>query len=187
MNKSEIRKEILGIRNHISLEQQVRNSARIQETFFALEKVKHAELYFFYMGYEKEVITKDMIQKILGLGKRIALPQIIPTDGRHMEFCEIHSLLDVKPGYKGIPEPFDLDNIKDAPDIMVLPGVAFDCDRNRIGYGKGFYDRYLGCRTDWSAVYKIAFAYECQIVERIDAEEFDIKPDLIITEKRIIC
>ena len=187
LNKSDIRKKILSIRSGISEDQQKENSIHIGHTFFSLDYVKNARLFYFYMGYEKEVITRDMIQKILNQEKRVALPRIDMTQGFRMEFCEINSLLDVKMGYKGIPEPYGIKELTDIPDIMVMPGVAFDCNRNRIGYGKGFYDRYLGCLAKQNTIYKIAFAYECQIVEKIDADEFDVKPDMIITEKRIIC
>ena len=66
--------------------------------------------------------------------------------------------------------------------VVIMPGVAFDCSRNRIGYGGGYYDRYL---AGYDSVYKIAAAYDLQIVEQVPAEPFDLKPDCIVTESHI--
>lgn len=70
----------------------------------------------------------------------------------------------------------------DSRTVVIMPGVAFDCSRNRIGYGGGYYDRYF---AGYDSVYKIAAAYDLQIVEQVPAEPFDLKPDCIVTESHI--
>lgn len=105
-------------------------------------------------------------------------------DVKYMEFVKIKSYQDLAPGYMGIMEPVSDDYASLKNGLLVMPGIAFDTQKNRIGYGGGFYDRYL--QQHMSDFYKTAICFDYQIVEHIMSEEFDIKPDKIITEKRII-
>ena len=91
---------------------------------------------------------------------------------------------ELEPGYMGIMEPVSDEH--EVPDggLMIMPGIAFDNERNRIGYGGGFYDRYLS--EHMNDYYKTAICFDYQVVESIQADEFDIKPDKIITDRRVI-
>lgn len=100
-----------------------------------------------------------------------------------MEFYLVSTYEQLEEGCFGIREPKDfcerINSVsKDA--VVIMPGVAFDRNGNRIGYGKGFYDKYFG---NYPEVYKIAIAYEIQIVDEIFADKYDVKADCVITEK----
>ena len=104
-----------------------------------------------------------------------------------MEFYEIQALSSLKPGYMSIPEPaenvrFENKSLNNGA-LMIMPGAAFDIFRNRIGYGKGFYDRYLAGIN----INTIAICYDCQVyTDKLPADTNDKKPMLIITESRLI-
>ena len=97
-----------------------------------------------------------------------------------MNFYKIDSYDDIQPGYFNIPEPKS--NIKlRTPDIIIVPGVAFSYEFERLGYGGGFYDTYL-CDKD---ILKIAICFEFQMMDKLPVEEHDIKMDMIVTENNI--
>ena len=103
---------------------------------------------------------------------------------KYMEFVRINSYDDLQDGYMGIKEPVSDDYEIPQDGLLVMPGLAFDVTLNRIGYGGGFYDRYLVKNGD--RYYKTAICFDYQVLDDIPAEEFDIRPDMIITDKRII-
>ena len=104
---------------------------------------------------------------------------------KYMEFVRIQSLdHDLQDGYMGIKKPVSDDYEIPQDGLLVMPGLAFDVTLNRIGYGGGFYDRYLVKNGD--RYYKTAICFDYQVLDDIPAEEFDIRPDMIITDKRII-
>lgn len=139
----------------------------------------------FYVSYGTEVDTRVLIGELLENKKEtihIAVPKV---NGDEMEFYEIKSLSDLSLGYMGILEPRGevLAHVEDA--IMIMPGLVFDINRNRIGYGGGYYDRYISGHLS-QIKETVALAYDFQVIEG-DLEVFshDIKPDLIITEKGV--
>ena len=89
----------------------------------------------------------------------------------------------IKPGYFGIPEPEDGEIVTWEEAFMVMPGVAFDPMNHRVGYGGGFYDRFL---EKHPKVLKAALAFECQIMPEVPYEATDIFPDWVVTEKRVL-
>ena len=124
-----------------------------------------------------------MIEDAIRRGKIIALPKVISDT--EMSFFKIDSITSLKNGYKGIPEPDDSSvNISERPDLLIMPGLAFDNKLNRIGYGKGYYDRYLSNLN--SHINTIALCFEEQIVDYLPSDEYDIRPDIIISDQRII-
>ena len=115
-------------------------------------------------------------------GKKVAAPKVF---GEDMRYFYIHSYDDVAPGYFNIPEPDETRNLKEAADetaLFLVPGVAFDKDRHRCGYGKGFYDRYLSRHTQHATV---AMALDFQIVETVPSDVYDICPQMLITPTMI--
>ena len=128
------------------------------------------------MDYQSEVCTGLLLTESLRMGKRIAVPRV---EGTEIEFYEIESENDVEPGYAGIPEPVTRRTVTDGNGYMVVPGTVFSKDRYRIGYGKGFYDRYL---KRYPNIYTCGLAFDCQIVEQIPTEEHDVALKKIITE-----
>ena len=181
INKGTIRKEILSIRNKM-LPADVKSAGIIiANKFFDSEEFKKAEELLIYTSYNNEVDTYAIIKKSFEDNKKIAVPKVI--DNGIMNFYYINSVNDLQPGYKGIMEPITNELLVSIHDntLMVCPGAVFDKNLNRIGYGGGYYDRYMSNKK----LFKIGLAYEFQIVESISVEEHDVKVDKIITEKRI--
>lgn len=163
-------------------EEITKNSDLICDTFLSLPEYAQAEAVFAYVDCKNEVQTNKVIRQCWKDGKRIAVPKVF---GQIMKYYYIHSFDDLEKGYFGIMEPKDL-SLEEAvleDGLMILPGVAFDEKRHRVGYGGGFYDRYLEAHPHMK---KIAFAFEFQLFEEVPFEAFDIQPEKIITEKRII-
>ena len=180
--KKDIRAVVKKHRREASAEQIRKNSDAICESFLNLPEYREAEVIFAYMDCKNEVETKKVIEKCWLDGKTIAVPKVF---GEHMKYYIIHSYDDLEEGYFGIPEPKheSLEEIVCEDGLMILPGVAFDVNRHRVGYGGGFYDRYLAAHPNMK---KIAFAFEFQMFDEVPFEEFDKQPEKIITEKRII-
>ena len=172
-HKQKIRQDILNKRR--KLDESIVNyhsdliSRRVcQSTLF-----QHASTLFIY------VKTTPIIREAFRLNKTVAIPKII---NHSMEFYKINSLEEVARGTFNILEPTTTERVTDKKGVMIMPGVAFDRCCHRIGYGKGFYDRYL---KNFPELITIALAYECQIVDSIAYEPHDICPQYIFTECQI--
>ena len=126
--------------------------------------------------------TGTLIEKAWELGKKVYVPRVA---GKEMEFYQIHSFEDLEKGAYGILEPKKECPVYEAGEgqttLAILPGSVFDEKKNRVGYGGGFYDCYFEKRKD---ICRIAAAYEMQIVEEIETEEFDLPADYVTTEER---
>ena len=179
--KRELRKAILKIRDSLSDRERKEKSEAIWNKLSRTDEFISAGMIYFFVGYGSEVQTSFMIKKTLEMGKRVAVPRVVnKTD---MRFSEIHSLDELVLGYMGILEPEECaEAVNTAPDLVILPGVAFDRSHNRMGYGRGYYDRFLASIDPDIA--GIAVCFEAQIVDEIPAEETDIRADMIITESR---
>ncbi len=133
-----------------------------------------------YMPIGNEIDTSAIIQYCLENGKRVAAPRI---EGETMEFYYFKQPSELKQGAFDIWEPTGMEKVTDEESLVIMPGVAFDLNCNRIGYGNGFYDRYL---SGHPRMKKIALAYEFQIVGKIKQEIHDVRPEMIVTESRVI-
>ncbi len=187
MHKDEIRKRILSLRTSHSPFNALTKSYRIKEKLFRLSEFIKAKTILFYVATKDEVKTERMIKHALKLGKRIAVP-ISNVRRRSILISELKDFdEELEPGTFGILEPKKefrrLIEPKEV-DLVIVPGIAFDEEGNRIGYGMGFYDRFL--KTIRKDTPIIALAYEFQIVEGIPADETDVTVNKIITEERII-
>lgn len=179
--KKVIRKEIFRRRREADTAQIRIDSRIICEKVCGLPEFSAAEWVYLYIDCKNEVMTGDIMREALRQGKRIAAPKVIGSD---MIFYEIHSDGDLEPGYFGIREPVNgLPEAGCEDAFLVMPGVAFDGQKHRAGYGGGFYDRYLSVHT---GLFKAAVAFEFQMLEQVPAEPTDILPDIIITEERMI-
>ncbi|MEE1517508.1 MAG: 5-formyltetrahydrofolate cyclo-ligase [Lachnospiraceae bacterium] len=191
--KSEIRKSIKAIKSEFEPAMIDFAGDIISYKVMALNEYKEAECLFTYVDYNKEVRTITLIKDALKIGKKVAVPKVYSVNvteegktSKYMKFHYISSLDDLKEGFRGIKEPSEelpVADIDSDKAIMVMPVVAFDEDKNRVGYGGGVYDRYLSTHN---VIKKIGVAYEEQKVDKIDdIDSFDIKPDVIITQKSI--
>lgn len=175
--KKEIRTIVKGYRQALSSEDAALKSITILNKLFETEPYQKAQCIYCYIDFRNEVKTKPLIKKALKDGKRVAAPRI---DGNTMNFYYIHSYDDLASGSFGILEPASSCRLAAETDaLMIMPGMAFDKKNHRIGFGGGFYDKYLGQENTH---YKIALAYRFQIFEQIPYEEHDICPDLVLSE-----
>ena len=184
LTKSEARRQAKTARNSLSdLEVSV-HSRCIFEKLRALHEYRDCSMILAYADCNREIATTDFIQTCLKDGKRVALPRV--TAAGCMDFYEIHGTSELITGSFGILEPAGNQLFLPEPHssvLMILPGVAFDHFCHRVGYGGGYYDRYL---KDKSWIFTIAVCHEVQLMEEIITEEHDISPDLLITENRTL-
>ena len=183
--KKKIRQEILERRDALSAEERAQRSFKILRCVEQLPEFQKAETLLLFAGYGSEPDTLSFMDAWIQKGKQVYCPVVL---GETMEFYRIVSLRELKDGYKGIKEPVPSEERKYIPkeqDFMLVPGTVFDREGNRIGYGKGFYDRYLSGDFKGDAA---AIAFSMQIVEngRIPTEETDHKIKCIVTENEII-
>ncbi|MEE9322996.1 MAG: 5-formyltetrahydrofolate cyclo-ligase [Candidatus Aenigmarchaeota archaeon] len=179
-----IRKKILSARENHKGEDRFCKDCAIKGKMFSLPEFKKAKIILFYVSVRGEVRTDKMISESLEKGKRILVP-FANLKEKTLLISEINNLDELEPGAFGIPEPkkpkdFPLDKI----DLVVIPGIAFDKKGNRVGYGMGFYDRFL--KTLKKNIPLIALAYDLQIVNHIPTDGKDVRIHKIITEKEII-
>jgi len=185
--KSAAREKALATRRGLPLEERVRLSEIIQNSVLNLEEYREAEIIICYMPIKNEVDTLQIIKTALEEKKRIALPRVNRKTGS-IEIYEIENLdEDLEEGSFGIREPKRNESRRlkySDIDLVLVPGVAFDCHGSRIGYGGGHYD-WLLKRTNAT---KIALAYEVQIsCEDLPCEpHHDVCVDKIVTETRVI-
>lgn len=185
-DKRLIRKEILIKRDSIDHEKRLEKDKLIIEMVLSLPYFERAQTVFYFASFRSEVSTLPQIEEAIKRGKRIVLPKVDDIN-RRLRLFEIQNTGEIKPGFMGIPEPDvppererDINDV----DLVIMPGVAFDTNGNRLGYGAGYYDKLLsGLKKD---IPLIAIAYEEQIVDSLPAESHDIRVDMIVTDKRII-
>lgn len=183
--KKELRREIRRARAAHSDEEIHKMSLDVLSLLLETQEFQDAEVIYAYMDCKHEVETSDIIRASWKAGKRVAVPRV---KGEEMNFFFIRSLEeDVEEGYFGIREPYEKNSAADGEEeeniLMLMPGVAFDESRHRIGYGGGFYDRYLERHPKLKTA---ALAFEFQVKDEVPFEKFDILPDKVVTERRII-
>ena len=183
-NKTEIRKYIKEMKKNLTEEEIRLRSNRIAKKLFAQPFYEQAECIYLYVSYNEEIDTVGIIEHILEDKKRVAVPKVVD---KNMEFHEITSLDQLSEGAFGIQEPTVNKPVSEDPEwassnLMIIPGLAFDKNGSRIGYGGGYYDRYLHKYHDRIEL-KIALAYDFQVLEHIHIESYDEKIDGIITDE----
>lgn len=197
--KKALRCKTLQMRNELPAEKRLSANKRITQLFLQTDAYQACKHLLLYASYGSEVDTYAILEHALSQGKNVFFPKV---EGENMTFYQVWKREDLKPGYRGIPEPDILDetgessspkiekpgiwNPKSFRDtLLVYPGVAFDPKCNRIGYGKGFYDRFTRqCRINKQLPESIALAYHCQLLPEIPVQEHDEKPDQILTETK---
>lgn len=182
--KNSLRKELIEIRKNLSKKEVLENSNKIKGKLFTLKEFKRGNVILFYVSYDNEVFTHEMIKEAMAIGKNVIVP-VSDKEHRRLILSKLENWDDLKTGSYGILEPvkekikeFSINEI----DLIIIPGVGFDKRGNRIGHGKGYYDDLLSK----SKAPHISLAFECQIVEKIPTEKHDMPVDKIVTERRII-
>lgn len=182
MDKADIRAMVKKQRKELSERELSEKSDEICRKVMALREFSAADMILAYMDCKGEVSTKPLIEKAWRLGKKVAVPRV---EGDDMCYYYIDSFADVGDGYFHVPEPLKGQILcrNEAEDaLLIVPGVGFDQQRNRCGYGKGFYDRYLAAHKRH---FTVALAFDFQIVDEVPTRPEDIRPRILITETRI--
>ena len=175
MDKKELRAMIRAKKRAMTEEQIETASCQLGEMFAACYAYRQAKTIYGYLPYNQEVRTIPMLERALAEGKRVAVPKVF---GDQMKFIYMTDLSRVEKGYAGIPEPIDDKQVADDPTALVLmPGLAFDSDGHRIGYGGGFYDKFLAEEPDHPTV---ALCYDFQMLPQLETEEFDVPVDCVL-------
>jgi 5-formyltetrahydrofolate cyclo-ligase len=181
--KEKLRKEIKEKRRKLSKEEQRKKSKLIKRELFSLKEYKNVKTVLFYVSYNSEVFTHDMIKDALEK-KKVVVP-ISNVNNETLILSILESWSDLKPNSYGILEP-KREYIKEISindiELIIVPGVAFDKYGNRVGHGKGYYDKLL----EKAKAKSVGLCFEFQLSEKIPIKSYDIPVDMIITEKRII-
>lgn len=175
MDKQALRSHIREQKRAMTEEQIVAASERLGQLFSQSELYKQAKTIYGYLPYNQEVRTVPMLQQAMRDGKKVAVPKVY---GEEMKFIYMEDLSKVAKGFAGIPEPIaDVPVADDGTALVLMPGLAFDQEGHRIGYGGGFYDKFLAAEPDHPT---LALCYAFQIQPHLDTEEFDIPVDCVL-------
>lgn len=182
MDKKQVRKYVKEKKKLLTPEYVKEYSGKLSELFCETEAYKKSAVILSYLAYNTEIDTNEIIKKAWSDGKTIAVPRV--TGEGQMEFFKITSFDETEIGFCGIPEPKtevdDIPNFTEA--LMIMPGLAFGRDHSRIGYGGGYYDRYIEREEKRGAIInKISLAYDFQIFDTLETEEHDKRVDLVIS------
>lgn len=177
MDKKAFRREIGAKKRAMTIEQIESASHRLCERFFETDAYKNARTIYAYLPYNQEIRTWEIVERALKDGKKVAVPKCY---GEVMKFLWIDDLDHIAPGAFNIPEPIaDEPEADDDTALILMPGLAFDPEGHRLGYGGGFYDRYLAEHHDHTLV---ALCYDFQLFDHLETEAHDIPVDLVISD-----
>lgn len=184
MSKGQAREEALRARRSLTPEDVDALSDMVSKNVLALPEYAKAQVIASYVAKRDEVQTAEILRRALASGKRVIVPRSIPSSLR-LSFHEINGLDELKPGTFGILEPAaDARGVSLAEsDFILVPVVAWDSRGNRVGYGKGYFDRELKSR---GRALCAGLAFEVQLHDPLPNTPTDVPMDMVITEKRVI-
>ncbi|MBQ5607457.1 MAG: 5-formyltetrahydrofolate cyclo-ligase [Oscillospiraceae bacterium] len=175
MDKTVLRREIREKKRAMTEQEIVLRSEKLGALFVASKAYQSAKTIYGYLPYNQEVRTVPMLEQALKDGKRVAVPKVY---GDTMRFIYIEDMSAVAKGYAGIPEPIaDGPVAEDETALVLMPGLAFTKKGDRMGYGGGFYDRFLAQEPNHPT---LALCYAFQMVENLPVEEYDIPVDVVL-------
>lgn len=181
LSKEELRKRIKEKRDKLSQKEILERSEKIIEKLVKMNEFVYAEIVACYISFGSEVNTHSLIKSFMKK-KRILVP-FVDKRKKEIHLSHLKNWEELHTGEYGILEPKkEFLRIEDNADIFIIPGIVFDEKGNRIGYGEGYFDRFL-CNFRGK---KIALAYDFQVVKKMPNEEHDVRMDFIVTDKRII-
>lgn len=182
MTKIELRKKLVGLRKRISRDSVSRKSRQISQKVLDVSLVNSANSLSAYLPINNEVDTRGLIDTLMEKGKSVHVPAY-DAKIRGYTFSRFTDWQELVPGPYGIWQPRAVEYFDPSKlDVAIIPGVAFDKNGVRLGYGKGVFDRLLAK----SGAFKIGLAYDFQVVEKLPREKHDLVMDLVVTEKRVL-
>ena len=175
MTKKELRDLVRAKKRQLSEQQIVSASERLGALLRENSAYQSAKSIYGYLAFNQEVRTMPMLEQAQKDGKRVAVPKVF---GDEMKFIWLDDLSAVSSGYYNIPEPIaDEPVADDETALVVMPGLAFDAEGHRCGYGGGCYDRYLAVHTAHTT---LAMCYDFQMFDHLDTDDFDIPVDIVL-------
>ena len=149
--------------------------------------VLQRSILFIYCSYRSEVATGEIVRCAIEQGKTVCVPLTVPATRQLQAIAIRDPRTDLAPGYKGIPEPNGFPSnspvLPGCIEVAIIPGVGFDRRGHRLGYGAGYYDRFLALEAPQAL--RIGLAYSCQVVAELPAEPHDVPMDMLITEEDV--
>ena len=175
LDKKALRAEIRAKKRALSPAQIDAYSAALAKKFFAHPLYQNTRAIYGYLSYNEEVRTLPILAQAQKDSKRVAVPKVF---GDTMKFLWLDDLSTIAPGYCQIPEPVaDSPEADDETALVLMPGLAFDPDGRRLGYGGGFYDRFLAEQPQHPT---LALCYDFQMFDHLDTDAHDIPEDAVI-------
>ncbi len=175
MGKKALRSMIRAQKRAMTEEQIVTASQRLGEMFLNSKLYQNANTIYGYLPYNQEVRTTPMLEQALRDGKRVAVPKVY---GDEMKFIFLDDLSQVEKGFAGILEPIADGPIAEDPAALVLmPGLAFTKEGHRMGYGGGFYDKFLALEPNHPT---LALCYAFQMVDELPIDDYDVPVDVVL-------
>jgi 5-formyltetrahydrofolate cyclo-ligase len=175
MDKATLRREIRDLKRAMSEEEISQRSAALGEQFAASQLYRDAKTIYGYLPYNQEVRTIPILEQAIADGKQVAVPKVY---GDEMRFIYVADFSGMEKSSFGIPEPIaDGPVAEDTAALVLMPCLAFDPQGHRIGYGGGFYDKFLAQEPAHPTV---ALCYDFQMLPKLDTEEFDVPVDLVL-------
>lgn len=187
-SRHDLRKRILGARDRLSDNDRHEKSVSVMNNFLGLPELQQWTTLFMYVNFRSEVETVELIMGLLRQqGMRVAVPLVDASAVSMIPLLIEDPEKDLAPGYYNIPEPDPRKSLRLKAieiDAAIIPGSVFDIHGGRLGYGGGYYDRFLA--NDAPQARRIGFAFELQLVDKVPLEPHDQPLDILITEKRIV-
>lgn len=187
-SRHDLRKRILGARDRLSDNDRHEKSVSVMHNFLGLPELQQWTTLFMYVNFRSEVETVELIRGLLRQqGMRVAVPLVDASAVSMIPLLIEDPEKDLAPGYYNIPEPDPRKSLRlkaSEIDAAIIPGSVFDIHGGRLGYGGGYYDRFLS--NDAPQARRIGFAFELQLVDKVPLEPHDQPLDILITEKRIV-
>lgn len=196
ISKEKVRKKAVETRDSIDEESRQQKSEEIAKKILEADWFKEADIVLSYHAFRSEVEVDALNRAVLTQGKKLYLPKTYVKE-KQIRFFEITDLSILKRGYQKIWEPtgeepeFSFETVKEEQKkvLMIMPGTAYDARGYRMGYGGGYYDRYLNAHeAEWKMIdfMTVFAAFSEQKMILIPGERCDVKPDVIVTEKEIM-
>lgn len=198
--RRKLRREALRARDALSPDERRRGSLLMTERILGHQWFYGSDIFLCFISFGSEIDTNELLNEAIRLGKKVYVPKVIASSEKtdmnfyradmlfymaDMHFYRMTALSELSEGYKGIPEPTGMSEKYEyraedaARTLLLMPGVAFDGFRNRLGYGKGFYDSFLADKEALK-LRTIAVGFQCQMVEKIPEREGDVRPCQVI-------
>jgi len=175
MDKKELRALVRQCKRAMTEDEILLRSQKLKAKLLSSPLYQSAATIYGYLSYNQEVRTLPILEQALADGKRVAVPKVY---GERMAFLYLEDLSQIAPGYCGIPEPIaDTPVAADPTALVLMPGLAFTAQGDRLGYGGGFYDRFLEAEPNHPTV---SLCYDFQLFSAIPTQPHDRKVDLVL-------